>query len=137
MNSDIGNMINMAQRICTRTDSDVNLVNTNPVLLNGEIVFVLNYNGTYTGKYKVGDGKRHYRELDYNYSLVVDSEPKLCSSEDSYNTNPVLGREDNKLNMLLYNAYSRIIKLETRLTVLSIAIIASLVADLIVIINIL
>lgn len=67
------------QRLLQRRDTLVNWINSNPILLDGELGFI-EINGNYT-QMVIGDGKRSFNNLP---KIKLDSdEPTICS----YSTN--------------------------------------------------
>lgn len=51
-------------RVCSKRDTEINWEQSNPILLNGEIIIVDTADGKI--RIKTGDGQRKYNELPFN-----------------------------------------------------------------------
>ena len=68
-------MVQLQTKLLQRRDTLANWINSNPILLDGELGFI-NINGEYT-QMVIGDGKRSFNNLP-KIKLNFD-EPTICS----------------------------------------------------------
>lgn len=74
-------------RVKNKRDTEANWESKNPVLLDGEIIVVTTTSGD--TRFKVGDGKKTYRQLPFQDQKTRDLIPSVDSSLSSTSTNPV------------------------------------------------
>lgn len=74
-------------RVKNKRDTEANWENKNPVLLDGEIIVVTTTSGD--TRFKVGDGKKTYKQLPFQDQKTRDLIPSVDSSLSSTSTNPV------------------------------------------------
>ena len=74
-------------RVKNKRDTEANWESKNPVLLDGEIIVVTTTSGD--TRFKVGDGKKTYKQLPFQDQKTRDLIPSVDSSLSSTSTNPV------------------------------------------------
>lgn len=74
-------------RVKNKRDTETNWESKNPVLLDGEIIVVTTTSGD--TRFKVGDGKKTYKQLPFQDQKTRDLIPSVDSSLSSTSTNPV------------------------------------------------
>lgn len=74
-------------RVKNKRDTEANWKSKNPVLLDGEIIVVTTTSGD--TRFKVGDGKKTYKQLPFQDQKTRDLIPSVDSSLSSTSTNPV------------------------------------------------
>lgn len=74
-------------RVKNKRDTEANWESKNPVLLDGEIIVVTTTSGD--TRFKVGDGKKTYKQLLFQDQKTRDLIPSVDSSLSSTSTNPV------------------------------------------------
>lgn len=74
-------------RVKNKRDTEANWESKNPVLLDGEIIVVTTTSGD--TRFKVGDGKKTYKQIPFQDQKTRDLIPSVDSSLSSTSTNPV------------------------------------------------
>lgn len=74
-------------RVKNKRDTEANWESKNPVLLDGEIIVVTTTSGDI--RFKVGDGKKTYKQLPFQDQKTRDLIPSVDSSLSNTSTNPV------------------------------------------------
>lgn len=74
-------------RVKNKRDTEANWESKNPVLLDGEIIVVTTTSGD--TRFKVGDGKKTYKQLPFQDQKTRDLIPSVDSSLSNTSTNPV------------------------------------------------
>lgn len=62
-------------RICNKRDTETNWEQSNPILLNGEIIIVYTVDGQI--RTKTGDGQKRYNELPFNDEQIKSFMDKM------------------------------------------------------------
>ena len=89
-------------RVKNKRDTESNWENKNPVLLDGEVVVVTTTSGD--TRFKVGDGKKTYKQLPFQDQETRDLIPSVDSSLSDTSTNPVQNKIVNEeLNKKMSN----------------------------------
>ena len=78
--------INPTIKILFRRDTLENWNKSNPVLSQGELGFVVEPSGRYTGEYRFGDGQKHWMSLESCFSLlsIVDNDRLIVDDTNIY-----------------------------------------------------